>query len=232
MRKARAAGLHFRKSGAQIPASTVHAILRNRVYTGQFDWNGKTYEGRHEALVSIDLWEQVQNVIGGRLAKKSKLGKRDFAFSGLIACHACGCAVVGEIKKERYVYYHCTGYADKCQGNPVSCRRKYVREEVLEGQFTELLGRLKFDDEVRFPVERRFDSRPRWRHPLNFLQSLVESGEEEPDYEAQHVFGRADYWDFEGAGGRPSCDLVDTGLSGRPLFASSPTASCLNSSVY
>ena len=28
------------------------------------------------------------------------------------------------------------------------CRRKYVREEVLEGQFTELLGRLKFDDEV------------------------------------------------------------------------------------
>jgi site-specific DNA recombinase len=66
----------------------------------------------------------------------------------LIACHDCGCAVVGEIKKERYVYYHCTGYTDKCQGNPVSCRRKYVREEVLEGQFTELLGRLKFDGEV------------------------------------------------------------------------------------
>ena len=72
----------------------------------------------------------------------------DFAFSGLIACHACGCAVVGEIKKERYVYYHCTGYPDKCRGNPASCRRRYVREEVLEAQFTELLGRLKFDDEV------------------------------------------------------------------------------------
>jgi site-specific DNA recombinase len=148
MCKARAAGLHFRKSGASIPASTVHAILRNRVYTGRFDWNGKTYDGRHEALVSIDLWERVQDVIDGRLAKKSKQGKRDFAFSGLIACHVCGCAVVGEIKKERYVYYHCTGYADKCQGSPASCRRKYVREEVLEAQFTELLGRLKFDDEV------------------------------------------------------------------------------------
>jgi hypothetical protein len=32
--------------------------------------------------------------------------------------------------------------------NPASCRRKYVREEALEAQFTELLGRLKFDDEV------------------------------------------------------------------------------------
>ena len=62
----------------------------------------------------------------GRHAKKSKRGKHDFAFSGLIACHACGRAVVGEIKKERYVYYHCTGYADKCQGSPASCRRRYV----------------------------------------------------------------------------------------------------------
>jgi hypothetical protein len=58
------------------------------------------------------------------------------------------CAVVGEIKKQRYVYHHCTGYADKCRGNPASCRRKHVREEALETQFTELLGRLRFDDEV------------------------------------------------------------------------------------
>ncbi len=56
--------------------------------------------------------------------------------------------MVGEIKKERYVYYHCTGYTDKCQGNPASCRRRYVREESLEKQFTMLLGRLQFDDEV------------------------------------------------------------------------------------
>jgi site-specific DNA recombinase len=56
--------------------------------------------------------------------------------------------VVGEIKKQRYIYYHCTGYADKCQGNPASCRGKHVREEALEAQFTELLGRLRFDDEV------------------------------------------------------------------------------------
>jgi hypothetical protein len=33
-------------------------------------------------------------------------------------------------------------------GNPASCRRRYVREEILEKQFTELLGLLKFDDEV------------------------------------------------------------------------------------
>ena len=108
----------------------------------------QAHQGKHEALVPVELWERVQGVLDGRFASKAKRGKHDFAFSGLIACHACGCAVVGEIKKQRYVYYHCTGYADKCQGNPASCRRKYVREEALEAQFTELLGRLRFDDEV------------------------------------------------------------------------------------
>ena len=56
--------------------------------------------------------------------------------------------MVGEIKKQKYIYYHCTGYADKCRGEPASCRRKYVREEVLEQQFTAMLGQLRFDDEV------------------------------------------------------------------------------------
>jgi site-specific DNA recombinase len=147
-RKAHAAGLLYPKSGAKVPVSTVHTILRNRLYTGWFEWNGKLIEGKHEALVPVELWERVQGVLDGRFAKKAKRGKHDFAFSGLIACAQCGCAVVGEIKKQRYVYYHCTGYADKCQGNPATCRRKYVREEALETQFTELLGRLNFDDEV------------------------------------------------------------------------------------
>jgi hypothetical protein len=128
--------------------STIHTILRNRLYAGWFEWNGKLIQGRHETLVPVELWERVQGVLDGRFAKKAKRGKHDFAFSGLIACAQCGCAVVGEIKKQRYVYYHCTGYADKCKGNAASCRRKHVREEALEAQFAELLGRLKFDDEV------------------------------------------------------------------------------------
>ena len=65
-----------------------------------------------------------------------------------MACKSCGCAVVAEMKKDRYIHYHCTGWADMCQGNPANCRRKHVREEALEVQFTELLGRLRFDDEV------------------------------------------------------------------------------------
>src|SRR3954454_9713436 len=42
-RKVRAAGLVHRKSGAPVPVSTVHAILRNRLYAGVFEWNGRPY---------------------------------------------------------------------------------------------------------------------------------------------------------------------------------------------
>ena len=41
----------------------------------------------------------------------------------------------------RYVYYHCTGYRGKC-GEP------YAREEIIEQKFSDVLGRLTFDDEV------------------------------------------------------------------------------------
>src|SRR5438132_2475195 len=140
-RKVRDAGLVHRKSGARVTVSTVHAILRNRLYAGAFEWNGRRYLGTHQALVSPELWERVQDVLDGRQAKKRRRAKHNFAFSGLIACGHCGCSIVGEIKKQRYIYYHCTGYKGRCD-------EPYVREEALERQFYDLLGRLSFDDEA------------------------------------------------------------------------------------
>jgi site-specific DNA recombinase len=139
--KARAAGLVYRKSGAPVPVSTIHAVLRNRLYMGEIEWKGGIYAGKHQPLVSRDLWEPAQQVLDGRHAKKHRRVKHEFAFSGLIACGHCGCSMVGEVKKDRYIYYHCTGYKGRCE-------EPYVREEVLEKQFSELLGRLSFDDEV------------------------------------------------------------------------------------
>jgi site-specific DNA recombinase len=149
--KARAAGLVYRKSGAAVPVSTVHTTLRNRLYTGEFEWNGHLYMGKHEPLVTRELWERVQGVLDGRHAKKNRRLKHDFAFSGLITCGHCGCSIVGEIKKQRYVYYHCTGFKGRC-GEP------YVREEIIEQQFTDLLGRFKFDDEILEWVREALDA--------------------------------------------------------------------------
>ncbi len=84
-RFAREDGLAYRKSGNPVPTSTVHKILRKRTYTGDYDYNGVTYHGAYEPLISTELWEQVQDVLDGRHAKRPKKRKHEFAFSGLIS---------------------------------------------------------------------------------------------------------------------------------------------------
>src|SRR5258708_2292699 len=139
--RARSAGLVYRRTGKPVPTSTVHAILRNRIYTGDFEWKGRYCRGKYQPLITRELWQRVQGVLDARNASKLRRGKRDFAFSGLINCGHCGCAMVGELKKGRYVYYHCTGYKGKC-GEP------YVREEVIAEKFAQILGQLSFGEEV------------------------------------------------------------------------------------
>ena len=131
----------FRKSKNPIPRTTIHKILRNRIYTSQFEWNGKIYQGVHTGLVNPELWQRVQVVLEQRLLRRHRKVKHDFAFSGLINCGHCGCALVGEIKKNKYIYYHCTGYRGKCV-------ERYAREEVLERLFGDLLQELRLDSEV------------------------------------------------------------------------------------
>ncbi|HEY5066594.1 MAG TPA: recombinase family protein [Xanthobacteraceae bacterium] len=139
--QAKSAGLVYRRTGGPLPVSNIHAILRNRLYTGDFEWNGRRCEGRHQPLVTQELWDRVQDILHGRNARKIRSTHRDFAFHGLLNCGHCGCALVGELKKGRYVYYHCTGYKGKC-GEP------YVREEVIAKKFTGVMGRLHFGDDV------------------------------------------------------------------------------------
>jgi len=133
------AGLPLKRTGNL--ASVVQYMLKNPIYYGDFMWKGKMYRGIHTPLVTRELWDKVQEVRKQRRTRKPRRSKRDFAFSRMISCGHCGCALVGELKKGKYVYYHCTYYHGKCP-------EPYVREEVLEEKLTEMLRGLRFDDEV------------------------------------------------------------------------------------
>jgi site-specific DNA recombinase len=129
----RAEGVNLR--GRRLHKSTVHQILRKRLYTGDFDWDGMTYEGTHEPLVTRECWQRVQELLGARAENKIRKVKHDFAYTGLVHCGHCGCVFVGELKKGKYVYYHCTGNRGKCP-------ESYTRQEVLTREFAGLLREL------------------------------------------------------------------------------------------
>jgi Recombinase zinc beta ribbon domain len=82
----------------------------------------------HEPIISRELWDKVQSVLDRKCSYRYRVIKHDLAFSGMIRCGHCGCAVIGEIKKKKYIYYHCTGQRGKCP-------EKYARQELIEAQF-------------------------------------------------------------------------------------------------
>jgi hypothetical protein len=133
VKRLNAEGVQLR--GRRLHKSIVHQILRKRLYTGDFDWDGSTYAGIHEPLVTRDLWRRVQELLDARVENRTRKVKHDFAYARLIRCGHCGCMLVGEIKKNRYVYYHCTGNRGKCP-------EPYTRHEDLSREFATLLREL------------------------------------------------------------------------------------------
>ena len=128
--------------GRKLYSSVVHQILRKRLYCGDFDWDGTTYEGSHEPLVTRERWQRVQELLDTRAENKTRKVKHDFPFTGLVRCGHCGCVLVGEIKKRRYVYYHCTG-------NRGRCPERYTRQEILTEAFAKILQELVIPQPIR-----------------------------------------------------------------------------------
>ncbi len=99
--------------GKQFAKSYVHTILGNPFYIGFFRWKGNVYSGNHPVLVSPEVFERAKRVMNG--SNRPKYGKREIAFRGLLRCAHDGCLMTGEVKKERYTYYRCTGFKGKCE---------------------------------------------------------------------------------------------------------------------
>ncbi len=112
-------------------------ILKNPFYTGDILWNGKRYPGKHPPLIDKALFDRAQAVAAQRNDTRATVHR--FPYTGLLKCATCGCAITAKIKKDRYIYYHCTFDKGSCDG-------QYVREEELERQFEDILMELQFSE--------------------------------------------------------------------------------------
>ena len=168
---AREQGLSFRKSKQKIPQNTLHKILRKKIYTGDFDFNGTTYHGTHQPLVTRQTWDRVQMILDHRHRNKHRKVKHDFLFQGLVTCGHCRCSLVGEKKKQRYTYYHCTGYRGKCH-------EPYTREETLTQHTLRIIRDLIIPQEL-----------------LTWLQHVIIQTEQDDRTTREHITRRlqADY---------------------------------------
>ena len=130
------------KTGKRIPKTSIEHILKNIFYTGVFKFEDKIYENaKHSAIISKELFYRVQD----RLIDPNKTRKHniDFAYTGMMRCGYCGCLLTAEFKKDKYIYYHCTG------NKGGDCKRDYINELKVDKSFAEILKLIIIPKEIR-----------------------------------------------------------------------------------
>ncbi len=90
------------------PSVSLSRLLRNPFYLGACRVRGHTYPGKHQPLITAELFARVQKVLESRTHRKRT--KHQFRYQGRLTC-ACGYRMPGERQKQ-YVYYRC----HKCAG--------------------------------------------------------------------------------------------------------------------
>jgi len=122
------------KGGNLFIDTTISHILYNPVYIGKIAFKDKIFEGKHEPVVSLALWDEVQKAIGvyaPRRAGARKRTKHTFLLEGLLRCGWCDSYMTPIYcgGKDTYFYYQCTRNGHL--GNN-GCQMKYVPAEAIE----------------------------------------------------------------------------------------------------
>lgn len=130
--------------------STIHLLLRNTFYYGEYEYprgSGNWYKGKHEPLISKELFDLVQEQLS-RQVTRSEFENKEFAFTKLMKCGLCGSGICADekLKKQkngnihRYVYYGCSKAKDR------NCKCGYLNEEDLIKQLQDLLDTIDLDE--------------------------------------------------------------------------------------
>ncbi len=119
--------------------SQVKYLLTNPFYIRTMTYSGERYKGVHQQFISKDLFDQVQEQV--KFKAKPRKGGHHFAFTGLMKCAECGCAITAEVKHKHYpttrgqvdyTYYRCTKKRE-------ACSQPYLPEAKLVSQLKEAI---------------------------------------------------------------------------------------------
>ena len=133
-----------------IAESSFFGMLRNIFYIGKIrvpaykDDPETIVEGVHEAIIPVDIFNKVQDILDGKKKKSPKLSKKinpDLFLRQFLICPICGHALTGAVSRGnggRYAYYNCCEEAKHIR----------VRAEKVNEGFAKYVGSLKPNETV------------------------------------------------------------------------------------
>ncbi|MDM1470488.1 recombinase family protein [Myroides odoratimimus] len=109
-------------SPRSLSKSAFHVAIRNPLYCGKIfipkhkDEEAHFVDGLHEALITTELFDKVQEVLDGKVRKElpntKVLSDENLPLRGFLVCPKCSRNLTGSLSKGRnnsYYYYHCIG---------------------------------------------------------------------------------------------------------------------------
>jgi site-specific DNA recombinase len=120
---------HARRPGAPMAASKLAEMLANRFYVGVVEWGGVQYEGQHRPLVSLSIFDRVQDILRAHDRVGVRHRRHDHYLKSLLFCGDCGRRLSLTLAKGQYLYFYCLGQRGQAR---TGCRQPYVLASVAE----------------------------------------------------------------------------------------------------
>jgi hypothetical protein len=135
--------------GVKFNKNIIHRILMNILYTGKVLYDGKFYDGEHEAIIDEELFGEVQERIKyNRYDRKIRANAKCAGLlSQLLRCEACACPMIHTYsvkdKVKKYRYYVCLkaqklGYA--------TCPTRSVNAQEMEDTIIQYFPKIEIKD--------------------------------------------------------------------------------------
>src|SRR3989344_23032 len=161
-------GLGHRTSrGGKFTKQTISHMLRNIVYVGKIKntiYPDRILDGLHSPIISVELWNRVQERLGGRgLTSQKKKGNPHFPLVNILRCHTCGGPMSGSFSTgkagKHYGYYHC---------RKNGCKSQNLNYVILEKEFEKALKYIQPTEECVRKFEEKFISvyREKWQQSI------------------------------------------------------------------
>ncbi len=136
------------KDGQPLCLSAMYKIFTNSFYCGEFVYNGKIYEGKHEPMITKEQFDLAQKILGQSGKPRPKYKR--LPFNGIIRCAECDGMITAEEKFKkmkdgsikRHLYHHCSH--NKCGK---TCSQKSITSEEILKQISTYLDAITIPEE-------------------------------------------------------------------------------------
>ena len=133
-------------NGASWKQTRISQMTRNPIYVGKLKTKHGVFDGKHEPIITPDLWERVQRLreaCGPAKGRGRKPRGKHLLPGTLLRCGSCGAAMVPRTEPTRDVY-RCSG---RLQGHTI-CEMKPVLRERVDAAVGDYFMRVLLDVEA------------------------------------------------------------------------------------